>query len=298
MGVDAAPQPLGPAQVFERGWRLWWRNFGALAVGTLVVYIPMQILNVAVLFVTQPGFIEQFKAFPEMLRWSEKLSTNPNAAPPEALANMPTLGDPEYSLFILGQVLSVVIAIFGTALFLSMAVEITTAAAAGSKLGWRDALDRAVDRVRSMAFLTFLWGFFLIAIVFVGSFVMGFVGAIAAATGDTTALAVLVAVALVVMLVTVTWLAVMWAVPVPALRYEGLKNFQALGRSYRLVEGRWWATFGAFLLMAIVQLIVTILLIAPGMAGLFLGWGTALSVALLIAGGLLLTVWWSRRSSK
>jgi hypothetical protein len=290
MGVDSAPQPLGPAQVFERGWRLWWRNFGALAVGTLVVYIPMQILNLVVLFVTQPGIIEQYKAFPEMLRWSEELSTNPNAAPPEALMNMPTVGDPEYSLFILGQVLSVVIAVFGTALFLSMAVEITTAAAGGAKLGWREALDRAVDRVRSMAFLTFLWGFFLMLIVFVSALVIGLFGGIAAATGGTAALALIVPVAILLVFVPVTWLAVMWAVPVPALMYEGQKNFQALGRSYRLVKGRGWATFGVFVLMSLVQLIVTILLIAPGVAALFLDVDTVMAIALLVAGGLLLTV--------
>ena len=44
------------------------------------------------------------------------------------------------------------------------------------------------------------------------------------------------------------WVGVAWAVAVPALLTEGLRGTKALGRSWRLVRGRWWPTFGVLLI--------------------------------------------------
>lgn len=52
------------------------------------------------------------------------------------------------------------------------------------------------------------------------------------------------------------WLAVAFSLYTPALLFEGKGGFTALKRSYRLVKGRWWATFGTLLLM---YLLVTII---------------------------------------
>jgi hypothetical protein len=56
------------------------------------------------------------------------------------------------------------------------------------------------------------------------------------------------------------WLFVSYAVAVPALLLERIGPLAALGRSFRLVKGRWWATFGAllvgYLLASIVGAIV------------------------------------------
>ena len=40
------------------------------------------------------------------------------------------------------------------------------------------------------------------------------------------------------------WLYIAWALAMPALLVEGLRGRKALGRSYGLVKGRWWRTFG------------------------------------------------------
>jgi len=45
------------------------------------------------------------------------------------------------------------------------------------------------------------------------------------------------------------YLSIAWTVSFPALLSEGLSPVAALGRSFRLVKGRWWPTFGAVLLM-------------------------------------------------
>lgn len=47
------------------------------------------------------------------------------------------------------------------------------------------------------------------------------------------------------------YLYVCFAVAVPVLLTEGLKGRKALGRSRRLVQGRWWGTFGVVVLGAI-----------------------------------------------
>jgi hypothetical protein len=53
------------------------------------------------------------------------------------------------------------------------------------------------------------------------------------------------------------WLAVAWSVSYPALLSEGIGGAAALGRSFRLVRGRWWATFGALLVMYLIVLVIS-----------------------------------------
>jgi hypothetical protein len=61
------------------------------------------------------------------------------------------------------------------------------------------------------------------------------------------------------------WLAVAWCVSYPALLAEDLRGTKALGRSFRLTRGRWWATFGAVLVMYLIVLVIS------GILGLLLG---------------------------
>jgi hypothetical protein len=53
------------------------------------------------------------------------------------------------------------------------------------------------------------------------------------------------------------WLAVAWSVGFPAMLSEGLGPAQALGRSFRLVKGRWWPTFGAVLVMYLIVIVIS-----------------------------------------
>jgi hypothetical protein len=66
------------------------------------------------------------------------------------------------------------------------------------------------------------------------------------------------------------WLFVRYAVAVPALLLERIGPVAALGRSFRLVKGRWWATFGAllvgYMLASIVGAIVqSVLVLVPSL---------------------------------
>ena len=52
------------------------------------------------------------------------------------------------------------------------------------------------------------------------------------------------------------WLSVLWCVAFPALLFERIGPFKAMGRSGSLIKGRWWASF---LLVLVGYLLVTII---------------------------------------
>ena len=53
------------------------------------------------------------------------------------------------------------------------------------------------------------------------------------------------------------WLAVAWSVSFPALLSENLGPVAALGRSFKLVQGRWWPAFGALLVMYLLVMVIS-----------------------------------------
>jgi len=63
------------------------------------------------------------------------------------------------------------------------------------------------------------------------------------------------------------WLAVTWSVAYPAMIVEGTGGLPALGRSTKLVQGRWWATCGRFVvavvLVTVASAVVGSVLLAP-----------------------------------
>jgi hypothetical protein len=81
--------------------------------------------------------------------------------------------------------------------------------------------------------------------------------------GSLLGLAILFMIAIVIAFILVIlpgiWLSVAWSVAVPALMVERIGAVKALRRSFRLVRGRWWATFGALLVATIMLLVVVFL---------------------------------------
>lgn len=124
----------------------------------------------------------------------------------------------------------------------------------GQRLHWVDALRAAGQRLAPL-----LW--------------VAILGGIAAA------------IAFILFILPGIWLAVCWLVAVPAVMFEGIDGVQALGRSMRLVRGRWWATFGAFL-VALILLVVVLFLVGLALSGIESALGVD-SIALLLAFGAL-----------
>jgi hypothetical protein len=67
------------------------------------------------------------------------------------------------------------------------------------------------------------------------------------------------------------WLYVAWAFAMPVLLVEGVRGRAALGRSFGLVRGRWWRTFGVIVIGFLFALIVSSLLQAVFLVGTVAG---------------------------
>jgi hypothetical protein len=86
-----------------------------------------------------------------------------------------------------------------------------------------------------------------------------------AGIGILTGLVVLGCIAIVTIPVVV-WVVIRWAVSLPALFAEGVGPVKALGRSWFLIKGSWWRTFGILLLVSIM-----VSLIQSALGALFVG---------------------------
>jgi hypothetical protein len=76
---------------------------------------------------------------------------------------------------------------------------------------------------------------------------------------------------LLLVIVGAVWFFVVFAFWMPALFVEGLRGGRALGRSYKLVKGRWWRTFGVLAVGFLLATFVSTLVQAVFVAGIFAG---------------------------
>jgi hypothetical protein len=124
--------------------------------------------------------------------------------------------DDELNVFVAGQavvgVLSIVTIVLATAVCLKAVVD----AQLGVDPDWRRSLRFALARVGGLLGVSLLGAFGLVL-------------------------------ALLAFIVPAIWLGVAWSVAVPALLLERLGPAAALSRSFALVRGRWWASFGVLL---------------------------------------------------
>jgi hypothetical protein len=120
----------------------------------------------------------------------------------------------------------------------------------GHASGWRHSLQFAADRVGPLAWLAIISG-------------------------------VLLTIGFVLLVIPGIFLTVSWIVAAPVVMFEGSSAFAALRRSYDLVQGRWWATFGA-LVLAIIAIIGITLVLGALLGGI--GSSSSISVILVIGG--------------
>ena len=112
-----------------------------------------------------------------------------------------------------------------TALATAACFKAVSDAYLGAKPDWRESLTYARGRFHSVLWVTFISG--------VGVFFAFFA-----------------------LIIPAVWLYIAWAVAVPALLFEDRKGTKALGRSFGLVKGRWWPTFGVILVGFILASVV------------------------------------------
>ncbi len=110
----------------------------------------------------------------------------------------------------------------------------------GAQTDWRSSLSHAFGLVPSLLLLMLLYGLGLL---------LGFM----------------------LLILPGIWLSVAWAFALPALLVEGLRGRKALGRSFGLVKGRWWRTFAVIVIGLILATIVSTLVQAVFVVGIFVG---------------------------
>ena len=102
----------------------------------------------------------------------------------------------------------------------------------GGTPDWRDSLRAATSRLPSLIWLGFL--------MFGG-----------------------LALAAIALILPSIWLGVAWSIAFPVLIAEGQRGAAALRRSFRLVQNRWWPTFGALFLAFLLQSFIGLVLGIP-----------------------------------
>jgi Membrane domain of glycerophosphoryl diester phosphodiesterase len=84
----------------------------------------------------------------------------------------------------------------------------------------------------------------------------------------TIVLVVGLVIAFLALIVPGIWLVVAWSVAYPVMLVEGTGGFAALRRSFKLVEGHWWATAGrlivAYILVTVFSTVAAFVVLIPG----------------------------------
>jgi hypothetical protein len=123
----------------------------------------------------------------------------------------------ELWLYVTGFTVVIVLAVVASTLATGACFKAVGDAYLGERPTWNGSLGFALRRIHSIIWVTFLAGFLT---------VLGLIACI----------------------IPGIWLWVSFAVAVPALLTEDVRGRRALGRSRRLVKGRWWPTFGILVL--------------------------------------------------
>ncbi|MGI8795713.1 MAG: hypothetical protein ACR2IR_03860 [Acidimicrobiia bacterium] len=145
-----------------------------------------------------------------------------------------------------------ILGLLATLVALAACTRIVAGAYFGEEVDWVASLRYAGRRLHSLLWVGFLYGL-MVGLGTLGCFIPG------------------------------VWLAVAYSLAVPALLIEDARGWQALTRSFRLVRGRWWPTFGVLLLGYLLITIVQSVLTLP-VVGLILAGGDDPNVFVFIVG--------------
>jgi hypothetical protein len=142
--------------------------------------------------------------------------------------------------------------LLATLVALAACTRIVAGAYFGEEADWMGSLRYAGRRLHSLLWVGFLYGL-MVTIGTIGCFVPGI------------------------------WLAVAYSLAIPALLIEDVRGWKALTRSFRLVRGRWWPTFGVLILGYLLITIVQTMFSLP-VLGVLLAGGDDPNVAVFIVG--------------
>jgi hypothetical protein len=196
-----------------------------LSVGEVLdVAIKIFFRNWTVLFAIVLPIVAPVQLFSNLVTSSAATDEDPFAT--TSPTGEVTLDLDEFWLFVTGLVVVIVLGVVASTLATGACFKAVGDSYLGERPTWKGSLGFALRRIHSILWVTVLGGFLV------------FLGVIAC-------------------IVPGVWLYVSFAVAVPALLMEDVRGRRALGRSRRLVKGRWWATFGIVILGSLLAGIVS-----------------------------------------
>ncbi|HYO46139.1 MAG TPA: hypothetical protein VEY33_05565, partial [Gemmatimonadota bacterium] len=233
---------LSFGEILDVAIKIVTRNALTLFKLVAVIVVPLQILSALILASTGPE-----------LAGSQSMFT------PSSPTDLTVTGDDVWRS-IAGTVVLIIVNFIGGSLATAACYRAVGDAYLGGKPGWRESLSYGFRRLHSVAWITFLIALATGGIFFVGFFAIGFVVAIG---GGAAAILILV-LGILALIPLVIWLYFAWSVAVPAMLTEDARGTKALGRSFRLVKGRWWPVFGVLLVASLATgIIASILTFIP-----------------------------------
>ena len=210
--------PLGVGQVIDTGLRIIIRRYPTMAAIALVFLASWRILRELTIY------------------WMAESLIMVRDGPAYFFSSQDTLD--------LSNVIDVVIriaSVVGMGLGIAAVVAVAAADRVGAEpIGFWESVRVASRRTGSL-----LWiGFLVVVFFIIGAFGLAFASAVF------PPLLLFAAIPLAV------YMLVLWSVAIPALMIEDERGVAALDRSRKLVNGRWWATFGSLLIALVVLVAV------------------------------------------
>ncbi len=220
-------RPLGVSERIDAAFKIWTKNFLAMAKAMLVIGIPA-------------GVIEGIVAL--SVQSNSTTTTTPFGSPT-------TTTSASHSAAVLGATaVNLVIGVFVGALAITTLYGIIGNAYLGQPVVWRDALRKGVRRIWSAIWISILIG--LVSLLPIAVVVA--VVAILATSGAHVAAVVSGVVLGLSALVLIVWFVVSAHLATPVMMLEDVRGAAAIRRALRLVRGSWWSVFGTLFLMGLI----------------------------------------------
>lgn len=238
-----ALRPLGLGEIIDTAFKIYVRHWRSLMLLVAAVVIPAGVIESLLLADALPDDLVQSLGDPNVVPDEETL---------EAAFRFLRLATA--AAFV--QAVAAILANAGT-------VRAVADVYLGNAPDWRESLGVAFRRLAAVLGTVLLIVVALAAISVAAWLLISFTAL--SASGRLGGLGIL---GMLGWLVLIVWLGVSWVAAIPTLIIERVRPSEALSRSFSLVRGRWWPTFGTLL---VILLIVTVISgIATRVIGAFL----------------------------
>lgn len=217
MAATTELRPLRIGEVLDAAFKVYRRNAVTLWKIIALVVIPVNVLGALIL-----------------------LSVLPDDFFEPGFAGT-TLTDSEIWAFAAAMIVLALISVVTILAATAACLKVVSDSYLGGRSTAGSSLAFATRRLHSLLWVGFLTVFFLL--------IIGAVAVAATVGAESIALAFL-------FLPVILWLWVAWSFAPPALLVEDVRGRKALGRSFKLVRGRWWAVFWTLLLGFVITSVV------------------------------------------